>query len=123
MLLTFEGIKFSSHNLNSLTLMESFRPYIWLRKQSTQFNVFYCISIPSGYRAAGGGLQSPTDDATTGIRTYQFTIEANLPSVASTVDNSAGNHSQPASITKIAFQVIDVTDSSKPVKKGEVGTG
>ncbi|HYV94616.1 MAG TPA: hypothetical protein VE978_22775 [Chitinophagales bacterium] len=102
--------------------MESFRPYVWLRKQSNQYNLFYSISIPSGFRVSGG-LQSPVDDTTNGIRTYQFTIEANMPSSPSTVDNSVGNHSQPLGISKIAFQVIDDSDSERPIKKGETDTG
>ena len=102
--------------------MESFKPYVWLRKQGTQFNEFYRISIPSGFRVSGG-LQSPTDNTTSGIRTYQFTIEANAPSAASNVDSNVGDHSQPANISTIAFQVIDATDPIKPVKKGETDTG
>lgn len=98
--------------------MESFRPYVWLRKQGPQFNEFFTISIPANFRVSGG-LQSPVDNTTTGIRTYKFTIEATTPSSPSTIDSSVGNHSQPANISKIEFQVIDVSDPLKPVKKGE----
>ena len=101
--------------------MESLRPYVWLKKQSTQFNVFYCISIPSGFRVSGG-LQSPNDNATSGIRTYKFNVEVNLSSGASIVDSSVGNHAQPSGISSINFQVVDVTDAGKPVEKGEANT-
>jgi len=101
--------------------MESFRPYVWLRKQNSQYNTFFCISLPSGFRVSGG-LQSPTDNTTTGIRTYKFNIEANLPSAPSIVDSNVGNHSQPASISKIEFQVIDTTDSGRPEEKGFTDT-
>lgn len=101
--------------------METFRPYVWLRKQSSLFNEFFCITIPSGYRVSGG-LQSPTDDVSTGIRTYQFTIESHLSSASAVIDSNVGDHSQPANISGIEFQVIDVTDSGKPVKKGQSDT-
>ena len=97
--------------------MESFRPYLWLRKQSSRFNEFFLISIPANFRISGG-LQSPVDNTTTGVRTYKFTIESHATSAASIVDSNVGDHTQPANISKIEFQVVDVSDPTKPVKKG-----
>jgi hypothetical protein len=102
--------------------MEPFRPYVWLRKQSTQFNEFFVISIPANFRVSGG-LQVPIDDTTTGKRTYKFTIEAHVSAPPVTIDSNVGDHSQPANISTIEFLVVDVTDPNKPVNKGLTDTG
>jgi len=99
--------------------MDSFRPYVWLKKNGTLFTEFFCISLPSGFRVSGTGLQSPTDDTSKGIRTYKFNVEAHTGSAPSIIDSAVGTHSQPANISSILFKVIDVTDSGNPVKKGE----
>ena len=101
--------------------MEPFRPYVWLRKQGSQFNEFFTISIPANFRISGG-LQTPIDNTSTRTRTYKFTIEAHAGSAPSTVDNNTGNHSQPTNISKIEFQVVDVTIPTNPVKKGVTDT-
>ncbi|HYV95606.1 MAG TPA: hypothetical protein VE978_27775 [Chitinophagales bacterium] len=101
--------------------MESFRPYVWLRKQSSQYNEFFTISIPANFRVSAG-LQGPYDDTTAGVRTYKFAIEAHLTSTPSVADGSVGDHSQPANISTIEFEVIDTSDPSKPVRKGLTDT-
>ena len=96
--------------------MQILRPYVWLRKQSSQYNAYFSISIPADYRITD--LSGPTDNTSTGVRTYNYGVEAHTGAPAVTVDSNIGNHSQPANISKLELVVINVTDPAHPDKKG-----
>lgn len=97
--------------------MQSFKPYLWLKSQSSRYNLYYSISIPANYDVVG--LQTATENSTTGVRTYEFHVTA-TSHASQVVDASTGNHDPSSGITKVEIVVVDVTDPNQVIKGKQV---
>lgn len=98
--------------------MQSFKPYLWLKKNTDRYNAYFTISLPANYDVVG--LQAATESG--GIRTYEFQITS-ASHASQTVDSSTGNHNPATGITKLEIDVVDVTDPSNHVIKGKQSLG
>jgi len=100
--------------------MEPLKPYVWLKKSNNQFNAYFYINVPDGYKI--DGLQNPVDDTSTGVRTYKYLVEFLTGASGQIVGASTGAHSQPSGISKISVVVFDVSNPNNPVKQGITDT-
>ena len=100
--------------------MQTFKPYVWLKKVNGNYVASYLINIPANYRLIG--LQNPVDNTAAGVRIYKYYIEAQSGTTPSPVDDYTAPHTQPANISMLKIDVVDITNPTNPVKKGSTVT-